>query len=357
MRTQRPSTPGRRGLRAALVAGAALGVVVALAGLGGAQAAFSATTANPGDAFATAQLQPPSGLSVTQSCTSPPTITHRPYSAATGTGGVTSISIAPPTGTSAGDVLIAQIAYRDGAETITTPSGWTQVTTGSSGTQITSTIYWKVAGAGETAAVFSRPAGSPGDMGGSIIAYVGASTSTPVAVGATGVGTTATAPSVTTAAPTTEVTRFLTKRQDALPAPALTTQIYSSTTTGGPAGLGGTAADETFAGPGTIPSRSSTSSTSLSSEWVAQTVVLQRPPGTPTANLSWTASPSTWGTGYLLDRQVAGSTQASQTLAGVATTSATDGPLVTGTTYTYRLTTYRSSWRSSSVTATLTPNC
>lgn len=357
MRKQRPSTPGRRGLRAALVAGAAaLGLVVSLAGFGGAHAAFSATTANTGDALATAQLQPPSGLTVAQTCSSTPTITHRPYSGASGT---TSVSITPPTGTTAGDVLVAQIGYRDGAETITAPSGWTLVTSYSSGTQVTSAIYWKVAAAGEPTAVFSRPAGSPGDMGGTLIAYIGASTSAPFAVygNASGTSATATTPSLTTTATTTEVTHFLTKRQDALPVPAGTALIYSSTTSGGPAGLGGTAVDETFSGPGTILSRSSTSTTSLSSEWVAQTIVLRRVAGTPTADLSWTASPSSSGTGYLLDRQVGGSTQATRTITGVPTTSATDGPLANGTSYTYLLRTYQSSWRSSSVTATLTTNC
>lgn len=353
MPTQRPGRPGRRVLPAALVAGAAvLGLVVAPASLGGAHAAFSATTANTGDALATAQLQPPAGLTAAQTCTSTPTITHRPYTGAVGT---TSVSSAVPTGTTTGDVMLAQIAYPDGSEAITSPAGWTRLITTSNGSTLSSAVYWKAATASEPTVVFSRPAGSTGDFALGLITYTGARLSAPVVYGnAVGVGQTATTPSLTTTATTTEITHFLTQRQGLLPVPTGTTQIYSGAS-GGTTAEGLTAADETFGGPGTIPSRSATSSTSAA--WIAQTVVLRRVAGTPSAALSWTASPSTWGTGYLLDRQVGGSTQATQTLTGVATTSATDGPLINGTSYTYRLTTYRNSWRSSSVTATLTPDC
>ena len=59
--------------------------------------------------------------------------------------GTTSVSVAVPTGTTTGDVMLAQIAYHDSGETITAPSGWTLLTSGSSGTQVTSGIYWKAA--------------------------------------------------------------------------------------------------------------------------------------------------------------------------------------------------------------------
>jgi hypothetical protein len=85
--------------------------------------------------------------------------------------------------------------------------------------------------------------------------------------------------------------------------------------------------------------------------------VIRRVAGVPTAHLAWTASTSTWASGYLLDRLVGGSTQSAQTINGVSTASATDGPLTDATSYTYRLTTYRGSWRSSSITTTLVTNC
>jgi hypothetical protein len=57
-------------------------------------------------------------------------------------------------------------------------------------------VYWKVAAAGEPAALFSRPNGSSGDMVGAVAAYSGVDTGNPVAVvgSATGYGGTATTP-------------------------------------------------------------------------------------------------------------------------------------------------------------------
>lgn len=354
MRTQRRTRPRGRGLRAAVsVAGlAALGLVVAPATLAGARATFSATTSDAGDALATAQLQPPSNLSVTQSCTSTPTITHRTYSGAVGT---TSVSVAVPTGTTSGDVMLAQIAYPDGAETITAPSGWTLLMSVSSGTRVTSAIYWKAATSSEPSVVFSR-SGSIGDFSLGVNTYVGARLSAPTVYGsATGTGTVATTPSLSTTGTTTDITHFLTQRQGLFPVPSGTTQLYDGWSSGSSTAEGLTAADETFAGPGTIPTRTSTSS--ASDAWIAQTVVLRRVAGTPTAGLAWTASTSTWGSGYLLDRQVGGTTQTTRTLSGVSTTSTTDGPLTNATSYTFRLTTYLANWRSTAVTASLTTNC
>lgn len=330
-----------------------MGLVVAAAGFAGAQAAFSATTSNTGDALATAQLQPPSGLTVAQSCTPTPTITHRTY---TGDVGTASVSAVVPTGTTTGDVMLAQIAYPGAAETITAPSGWTLLTSGSSGTQVTSGIYWKAATSSEPAVVFSRPAGSTGDFSLGVSTFTGARLSVPtVYASATGTGTVATTPSLTTTGTTTEIVHFLTQRQGLFPVPAGTAQVYRGSSSASTTSEGLTSADETFTGPGTVPTRTATSSTSAA--WVAQTVVLRRVAGTPTADLAWTAGTSTWGSGYLLDRQVGGGTQSTRTVPGMSTTSATDGPLSDGTTYTFRLAAYLGSWRSTPVTAALTTNC
>lgn len=330
-----------------------MGLVGAPATLAGAHATFSATASNTGDTLATAQLQPPANLAVTQSCTATPTITPRTYSGSVGT---TSVSVAVPTGTTSGDVMLAQIAYPDGAEVITAPSGWTLLMTTSSGTQVTSAIYWKAATSSEPSVVFSRPAGSSGDFALAVNTYTGARLSVPAVYGsATGTGTVATTPSLTTTGTTTEITHFLTQRQGLFPVPSGTTSLYSGSSSASATSEGLTAADETFAGPGTIPTRTATSSASTA--WVAETVVLRRVAGTPSANASWTASSSTWATGYLLDRQVGGTTQSTATVAGASTTSTTDGALTDATGYTYRLTTYKGTWRSSSVTATLTTDC
>jgi hypothetical protein len=74
-------------------------------------------------------------------------------------------------------------------------------------------------------------------------------------------------------------------------------------------------------------------------------------------NAAWTASPSTWATGYLLERVVNGAVQASGTVTPMSVTSATDGPLSNGVTYTYRISTYFRSWTSQPATAVLTTNC
>lgn len=354
MRTQRGTRPRGRGLRPALLAGAAaLGLLLASAGFPGARASFFAITSNSGASLATDQLQPPSSLSVTQSCTSTPAITNRTF---TYDIGITSVSASVPSGTTTGDVMLAQIAYPAGAEAITAPSGWTLLMSTSSGTRITSAIYWKAATASEPPVVFSRPAGSTGDFVVVINTYVGARLSAPTVYGGvTGTGPGTATPSLTTTGTTTAITHFLTQRQGLFAVPASTSQLYRGSTSSSTTSEGLTSATETFAGPGAIPIRTSTSSTS--DAWVAQSVVLRRVAGTPTANLAWTASTSTWGSGYLLDRQVGGSTLSTKPVPGVSTTSTTDGPLTNGTAYTFRLRTYLGSWRSTPVTAGLTTNC
>lgn len=353
MRTTRPSR-GRRALRAALVAAAAaLGLVVAPASLAPVHASFTAKTGNTGDSFAADQLQPPAGLSATQTCTTTPAVTHGPASGGVGT---TSVSITPPPA-GAGDLLVAHIAQRGGLETVTPPTGWTQLRQDTSGGVVTSEIFWKIAVAGEPAAVFSRSASSTGQMAGGVIAFSGVPVAPIVTSNSAAASTaTATMPSVTTSRPTAEVVHFLSKRDDTLPAPSGTTFIGSlASGTGSTVGI--TAADETYPSPGTVTGRTATSTSSLSSEWVAQSMVIRRVPGAPTAHLTWTPSTSTWATGYLLERVVGGSTQANPTISGASTASTTDGPLADATTYTYRLTSYRGNWRSSTVTAPLTTNC
>ena len=85
-------------------------------------------------------------------------------------------------------------------------------------------------------------------------------------------------------------------------------------------------------------------------------MALRQAPGTPSAVLSWTPSPSSWADGYRGERVVGGTVQRSSTLP-MGTTTVTDTGLVNGTTYTYRLWAYRGSWVSTVQTTTLTPSC
>jgi len=351
--------PHRRVLRApgaSLVGLAAvLGLLVAVLALPSAHTAFSARTGTPANSLAADRLQPPSGLTATQSCSTTPSVAFR--GATTATGG-TSLTLSPPATTQAGDVLLAQVAQRYGATTVTAPSGWTHVRTDTSGTAVTSTVYWKVAVAGEPAAVFSRPVLSSGEMVGGIVAYSGAHGTMPVAVAgsATGQGISATTSSLSTSATDVLVVHFLTKRQEDLPAPTGTTQRWRLMSGTGTDTEGVTAADEPFAGTGATASRTATSSAGFWADWIAQSVVLRRAPGTPSVVLSWTSSPSSWAAGYQGERIVGGTIQGSSTVP-LGTTTVTDPGLVNGTTYTYRVRAYRGSWVSPDTTATLTPSC
>jgi hypothetical protein len=161
-------------------------------------------------------------------------------------------------------------------------------------------------------------------------------------------------PSVTTTVRNAFLVHIVVKRQEAMPAPTGTTS-RGSLLGGGLIGV--VAGDETFAGPGATTARSSTSGAAFSSEWVAHTVALRPPAGTPTASLSWTPSPTSTATGYRLERVVGGVVQATATVTPVSSAATTDGALVDGTAYTYRLTAYLGAWTSTAATAVLTPSC
>ena len=345
----RPHRRVRRAPRATLVGlVAALGSFVAVLALPSVHTAFSATTGTPDNSLVADWLRSPSGLVVTQTCSYAP-IAVRGALASTGP---SPLSLSPPSGTQAGDVLVAQVAWY-GASTITAPSDWTRVLVHTSEGVVTSTVYWKVATAGEPAATFTRPSTENGDMVGGIVAYTGVSRSAPVAVagGATGTGEIATSPALTTTATGGVVLHFLAKSGAQLPTPAGLRGhwVHSSDSEGV------TAADESFAGPGAIPSRTSTSSGSATA-WIAQTVVLRPALQNVGAVLSWTASPSSWADGYRGERSVGGTVQASRTVPS-GTTTATDTGLVNGTTYGYRIWTYRGTWVSTAVATSLTPSC
>lgn len=304
----------------------------------------------------TAVVAPPTGLAVTQTCTPPATIAIR---GATSANGQDSLTLATPSGTVPGDVLVAQVANRYGAYGgLTAPSGWTLLGRATSGSAVTSATYWKLATTGEPASATFVLNGSSGvQMVGGIAAYSGVSAANPVHAfaSATGSGATAATPSLNTGVTGVMLLHTIVKRQEDLPAPSGTTERWQLMSGKGTATAGATGADELFPGPGTTTSR--TSSTGFSTEWVAQTVALRPIPGTPSASASWTPSPSTWADGYLLERVAGRSVQASLTVTPVAATSATDGPLVNGTSYTYRLRTVHRGWSSPAVSVPFNPSC
>lgn len=320
-----------------------------------ASAAFSGSTSNGGNSLTTAQVDPPSGLAVSQTCAGGSTITFR---AATSAIGTDSLVLTTPAGTQAGDVLVAQVVNRYSPNSLVPPSGWTLVRRDTSRLTVSSAVFWRLATSAEPANATFTVSGSPGvQMAGGITAYSGVHTSDPVHTSGaiTDNSPTVTALSVTTTVANTRLVFALAKRQEVVPAPSGTTSRWALMSGTGTANAGATVADQPFAGPGSTGARNTTAS--MFTQWVAQTVALRPIPGDPSAALTWTASPSSWATGYTLQRVVGGSVQSTATVTPIATMSTTDGPLVNGTTYTFRLSAYRGSWTSPAGTVALTPSC
>ena len=117
--------------------------------------------------------------------------------------GVTSLTISKPTGTVAGDTMVAFIAVRPYTATITAPSGWTLIrdqnqTTGTTSSQ---TTYYKVATTSEPSSYTFTLGSSPTGGAGGIATFYNASTCSPVDVSnsqATASSLSHAAPSVTT---------------------------------------------------------------------------------------------------------------------------------------------------------------
>jgi hypothetical protein len=330
---------------------AALGLLVAVLALPPVHTAFSATRGTLPSSLATDRLQPPAGLTVTQTCTYAPIVLQGSPSSTK----VSPLELSSPSGTLAGDVLVAQVAYY-GTSTVPAPSGWTRVVLpDTSGGVVTSAVYWKVAVTNEPVASFTRPDTTTGDMVGGIVGYRGVSGSDPIAAvgGATGSGDTATSSSTVSTTATGAVVVHLLTRSGTVgpPAPGGTSPLWTNNSDSESV----TASYESLAGPGTVPQRTSTTSGSTTA-WIAQTVVLRPALQQVGASLSWTPTPSTWADGYKGER-VVGSVVYGPTTVPSGTTTASDTGLTNGTTYTYRVRAYRGAWVSPDVTSTLTPSC
>jgi hypothetical protein len=72
----------------------------------------------------------------------------------------------------------------------------------------------------------------------------------------------------------------------------------------------------------------------------------------PTADLTWTATPSTFASGYKVERWRGSTLEATTTVAPRTTTSLTQTGLQSGTTYTWRVYAYYLSWTSTVISAT-----
>ncbi|WP_448642485.1 hypothetical protein [Geodermatophilus sp. URMC 63] len=336
---------------------AAVASAVALLTLGvvlpGASARFSSVTANPAGAWVTDGVAPPAGLAAAQTCAYT-AITSRAATSATAQG---SLTLPAPAGTRAGDVLLAQVGHGASATPPTEPPGWTLVRRDSYAGGLTSALYWKKAVDGEGSATFAFPAGSTVTMAGGMAAYSGVSTTDPIdtSAGTANSSATVTTPAVTTTTAGTELVRLTTSAREAYPAPGTTTQRWRQLAVTGTGGV--SAGDEPFPGPGTAPGVSTAAPSGLAAAWVGQTVALRRAPGTPSASLAWTASASSWATGYRLERSASGATPSTRSITPIGATGTTEDQLQNGTTYAFRLWAYAGTWTSAVVGATLTPSC
>lgn len=336
-----------------------------------AAASFTGSTSDNGNLVASAEVAAPAGLSVVQTCAPGPGITLRSATSADDddhdAAANNVLTLITPPGTAANDVLIAQVSNRGGfTSTLSAPSGWNLIRrdtgTGTTGSAVTAAMYWKLATSSEPAtAVFTLTSAATMQMVGGIAAYRGVHGGSPVLTSATATGSspTATAPSMSTTVADALLVHAVTKREDVPTRPPGTTSRWGLISGTGTTSAGAAAADEVLAAPGPAPARSWTSPINFTSEWLTQSVAL-RPAsgsGTPSGSATWTASPSSWATGYRLERSAGGTVQATQTVTPISATAATDGPLVNGTTYTYRLWAYSGTWTSSDITASLTPSC
>ncbi|WP_395805675.1 cell wall anchor protein [Archangium minus] len=107
------------------------------------------------------------------------TVTYRSSTTASGKS-ITSLSIAKPAGTAAGDVLLARIINRNNVAAVATaPAGWTLLRSDQSASQIKAWVFYKVATASEpTSYAFTIDLASY--MAGSISAFAGADRINPI---------------------------------------------------------------------------------------------------------------------------------------------------------------------------------
>lgn len=95
----------------------------------------------------------------------------------------TSITVAKPSGTTAGDLLVAVVGIQDPSRTITPPSGWTLLArqdTGPDSYDNYGAVYYKIAGGSEPSDYTWSWTGSSNNVKGGISAYEGVDNSMPI---------------------------------------------------------------------------------------------------------------------------------------------------------------------------------
>lgn len=167
----------------------------------------------------------------------------------------TTFALTAPAGIVAGDVLLAQIAATGGSNiTVTAPAGWTLISRLNSGTALLQGIYYKVASAADSGAIFTWTLSASQKSTGGIVAYRGVNNIEPIdAAGGqvNAASTSVTAPSVTTTSSNAMLVGFfgLGTAQAAFNVPGTMVERYDVSSNALP-GTGSAAADAIQAAPG-----------------------------------------------------------------------------------------------------------
>ncbi|TMC10751.1 MAG: hypothetical protein E6J41_07635, partial [Chloroflexi bacterium] len=140
---------------------------------------------------------------LTFTTTNAPPVVPAFRSASTVTNGTT---VSKPSGTAAGDLLLATLEVDEDPATVTGPAGWTRIQdtlgAGGTGSAYHTQVWWKLAGASEPASYTWTVSGAPWvDIG--LLAYTNVNQANPIDVSAgrdAGTTTTPTTPAVTTTA-------------------------------------------------------------------------------------------------------------------------------------------------------------
>ena len=294
-----------------------------------------------------------------------PTGTGATGSAPNGAAGT--LTLSRPAGAAAGDVLVAHVVLHTHAfpaNPITPPAGWTTVRVDHDANHIASGVFWKLAGSSEPASyTFANASGDTSEQAvGAITSYRGLDPANPIDAHAATTYPSATgsvvAPSVTTTRPAARLLSLVgAYGNDHGPAtpPGSMTERYEGTVVNESAVVQclGELADEPLVSAGATGTR--TTALPGAGSAVVQSAALRPYTAEPYADLTWTPSTSPAVEGYLIERRIGATLDASATVVPGTASSFTDGPLVVGTTYTYRVIAVAGTWRSAPVTTTFTP--
>lgn len=277
-----------------------------------------------------------------------------------------SLTLSRPAGVQAGDVLIAHVALHThsfSANPLPAPSGWTIVRVDTDLNHVTAGVFRRIAGSSEPGTyTFTNDSGDTSrQVVGTIVAYRGVDTVNPIDVhgGSTDLSgsDTVVAPSVTTSRAGARLLSLVGAFGDgpgpATPPGSMTERYEQYLAAPSDIGIVGEAADEVIVSAGATGTRSTTVPATDTS--VAQAVALRPYTAEPYADLSWTPSTSPDVDGYIIERRVGATLDATATVTPGTASSYTDGPLTPGTTYTYRVIATAGTWRSAPVTTTFAP--